>query len=717
MDENVQNNSGEEEMKDLLSEFKASTYDDWVEAAEKSLKGKPLSVLFGKRYDGIEIKPIYNPKDVENIQSALPGFFPFDRGYRADGYKGGIWETAQEFPYPNPEDFNSALKNDLEKGLNAIHLTLDYASSHGIDPDSSDENEIGFGGTSIYSTDCLGKAFDGIDVTCYPVYIHSRSALSEIYSIFSAYLDSARVKKANVSGGIFADGFAALEQEGYLSYSTDKYFDQLASVIKHSNINYPNFKLIYLEAGNYLEAGANTVQEISFLLSKLVFVINELQARDLNINLIAKNIMLGFSISPDFFGEIAKFKAVRMLVAKILKEYGAREENQKVKIFARTCSWNKSGLDPHVNMLRSTSEAFSAILGSVDSICVEPFDNFRGLPTEFSRRVARNTQLVLAEECNVREVADPAGGAWYIESLKNELVEKSWEMFQTIENGDGYLPCLMEEKLIKMVNVIKEQKLNDFQTRKNVLLGTNKYPNLYEKEVNTFVFDFEKFAAKQIDSLEKRNSNKNKEVLYDLLKTIKDEGTIESAVEAAKLGATIGELRTAIVSETEEIELENAFDEFAVCQLFEELRENALNYKSEQGEFPKVYMANIGKVRDYKARADFSQDFFSVGGFESIISEGSETMEEAAKKAIESNCDAIVICSTDDIYTEVVPGLTRLIKKVKPLAKVVLAGYPKDKIEEYKAAGVDEFIHVKANVYEINMNLQIELGVKKNSND
>jgi methylmalonyl-CoA mutase len=713
MDVNVKLNSGEEEMGNLLSEFKANSYDEWVEAAEKSLKGKPLSKLFSTRYDGIEIKPIYNQSDVEQFQSSMPGFFPFDRGYLPEGYKGGIWETAQEFPYPNPIDFNSALKNDLEKGLNVIHLNLDYASSHGIDPDSSDENEIGFGGTSIYSVDCLKKAFDGIDITCYPVYIHSRSGLREIYSIFVAYLESEKIKKENISGGIFCDSFAALEQEGYLSYSADKYFDQLAEVISNAYSQMPNFKVIAFDSSTYLESGASSVQEMSFLLSKAVLVINELVQRDVDIDVIAKNIMLNFSISPDFFGEIAKFKAVRMLFAKILKEFGAEDENQKVKIFTRTCAWNKSGLDPHVNMLRSTSEAFSAILSSVDSICVVPFDNFRGLPTDFSRRVARNTQLVLAEECNLREVADPAGGSYYIETLKNELIEKTWSLFQEIETKGGYLASLLDNSLFNLVQEVKSRRLQDFQTRKNVLLGTNMYPNLTEKELATFVFDFEKFAADQIASAESRKSSQDFEQIHELIRNIKDENKIEKAILAAKLGATIGELRTAIIAETKEIEIEHAFDEFEVCQLFEDLRTAALNFKSKNGNFSKLFLANIGKVRDFKARADFAQDFFSVGGFESIYSEGLGTLEDAAATILESNCSGVVLCSTDAKYEEFVPKLASLIKRAKPLSKIILAGYPKDKIEEYKSAGVDEFIHVRANVYDINKNLQSDLGLRK----
>lgn len=710
MDENVKQNSGEK-MKNLLSEFQANSYDDWVGSAERSLKGKPLSKLFSKRYDGIEIKPIYTKTDTEQYDSSLPGFFPYDRGYTAEGYKSGIWETAQEFPYPDPEIYNQALKNDLEKGLNAIHLNLDYSSSHGIDPDSSDKNEIGFEGTSIFSVDCFTKAFEGIDITCYPVYIHCRSGLAEIYSVFCGYLEQENIKKENITGGIFCDSLATLEQEAYLSYSIDKYFDQLAEIITHSKNYLPKFKVITLDATNYLEAGASTVQELSYLLAKSVLVINELTSREIDIDDIAENLMISSAISPDYFGEIAKFKSIRVLFAKILNEYGT--ENQKIKLFTRTCSWNKSGLDPYVNMLRSTSESFSAILGSADSICIDPFDKFNGLPKEFSRRVARNTQLVLAEECNLREVADPAGGAWYVETLKNELLEKTWEMFRDIESNDGYLANLMNGTLVNQTEEVKLQKLNDFQTRKNVLLGTNKYPNLQEKELEAFEFDYDEFAENQIKLADKRKSSQDYDKVYELLTNIKNDGKIEKAIEAAKHGATIGELRTAIIAETEEVELEKGYEEFEVCQLFEELRDNALGFKNDNGDFPKVFLANIGKVRDFKARADFSQDFFSVGGFESVYSDGSETLEEAAANAIESNCGAVVLCSTDEKYEEFAVGLASLIKRAKPLTKIILAGYPKDKIEVYKAAGVDEFIHIKANVYEINKALQQDLGVWK----
>lgn len=389
-------------------------------------------------------------------------------------------------------------------------------------------------------------------------------------------------------------------------------------------------------------------------------------------------------------------------------------------IHSQASFWNKTVYDPYVNMLRATTEAFSGIVGGSDSIHVSAFDETLGLPDEFSRRLARNTQLILKEESHLDRVIDPAGGSWYVEALTNEVAEKAWKLFQEVEKYGGMFQALKAGFPQEQVVETAQKRLENLASRKARIVGTNVYPNLREHSPEIRQPDYEIIFNERVQYLKnfRTSGDINKHIIpLEKLKRIIDVKSDEhelmvAIVDAAYSSATIGEIRTTLRAgrdnETPQIQ---PLKFQRGTEMFEKLRKASETYLQKTGSRPKVFLANMGTVSQYKARADFSAGFFQVGGFEVLDNPGFSSPEEAVKAASASGAPIIVICSSDDFYPQIVETFTNSIKRANPGITVVLAGYPQDHVEAYEKAGIDQFIHLRANVYELLEKLLKKLGV------
>jgi methylmalonyl-CoA mutase len=356
------------------------------------------------------------------------------------------------------------------------------------------------------------------------------------------------------------------------------------------------------------------------------------------------------------------------------------------------------------------------VLGGCDSMQVGAFDEVVREPDDFSLRLARNTQLVLQRECQLDRVIDPAGGSWCIESLTAELANKAWALFQEVQKQGGMAAAMQAGFPQKAVAATAAEKLNSVSVRKESLVGVNQYANASEKFLDTPVVDAKAFhqrRAKQVaayrTSLEDAESD---QVLGRLSKIVELSGAqhFEACVAAVSAGATLGEVARA--SRMLDTASEHAT---AVCITraavpFEKLR-LAMNQAIAQGRKPRVFLLNMGGLKDYKARADFSRGFFAAGGYEVISPEGFATPEAAVAAFIKSGAEIAVICSTDDKYPTLVPKLTADIRAEKPEKLIVLAGFPKDQIEAHKASGVNEFIHIRADAAALLAKCHAKLGI------
>lgn len=700
-----------DEQKRFLEEFDFPTYDDWKDAAVKALKGAPFDKkMFTKTYEDITLEPIYTKEHTEKLElmnNAYPGFAPFVRGTKSVGAKAEPWKISQNIPYPSPNALNEALKNDLQKGQTAIQIDADEVL---FETNDFFYNDISGTKTLISSADDFKTIFDGIDIKKYPVNLNGGIATPQLASLFAAYCKKEEIDRSEIKGAFEFDIIGYLVENGKIEKSVKAYIDELAMFLKGCNRVFPEFKTIMIKGNPYHNGGANAVQELAYILSTGVYYINSLLEAGLDIDTIANNIKLSVSTGSNFFMEISKIRALRVLWAKVIKEFGGNEESQKAFIHAETSKREITKYDPYVNMLRNTSQAFSAVVGGCDSLHVNYLDAIHSLPDQFSRRMSRNTQIILNEEAHVNDNVDPAGGSWFVETLTSQLVEKSWELFSETENEGGILQALINSVPQKNISAKYNERVKNLSSRKDSILGTNKYPNLAEKQIPKKVVFGENEFESYLSAYKMNIVNRNEQLLDELKNNKNTEEYFHYAVTAAMNGSTGYDLYQAFLNGDDGLEIEK-IPLRRSAEIFEKLRDNANEYKEENGEYPKIDLICFGLLRQYKPRADFSADFYQVGGFECNIHDGFENGNDAADKMLKTNAKVMVICSTDDIYETVVTEFAKKIKAERPETKLVLAGYPKDKIEEYSNAGVDEYIHVRANIYEILSELQKELEI------
>ncbi len=697
----------------ILQDFPTHTYDEWYAAAEKLLKGKPFErTLIKKTYEGIDIKPIYFEQDLDKLAhiESLPGQPNYVRGNSPTGATTRAWGIAQEITNAAPADFNAAAKNDLSRGQNILNMVLDKAAGKGEDPGEL----TGVGGVSIANGKDMETALADIDLATTPIML--QCGFSGISAI-SILVEAAKKQDADLQrleGCIVSDPVGYLAMEGALPISIDKAYDEMAQLTLWAKENAAKLKTIAVTVHPYQFSGCNAFQEIGYALATGVEHIQALLERGLVIDEIAPRMIFSFSIGADFFMEIAKFRAARMLWQQVVSSFGGNENSCKMYIHARTSTWNKTHVDPWVNMLRVSTEAFSAIAGSVESLHVGPFDEVFRRPNEFSRRIARNVQIVLKDEGHFGRVIDPAGGSWYVETITSQLAEKAWKHFQDLEAEDGILAALKKGIPQQQAAEIAVQRAKNIATRKDRIVGTNMYPNLDEKKEKTDSFDYAAFQqTRKKEVAESKKDASCNDALARIKKTQKEIGAavVSAAIEAASAGATLGEISAALRADATGDESVTPLNIHRGAIPFEQLRRATEAWTEKNGKAPQIFMINMGPIPKHKARADFSTSFLNVGAFDTIPSTGFSSVDEAAEAALSSGAKAAVICATDADYPEIVPPMLAKIKAAQPNMFIILAGYPKEYIESFKEAGIDEFLHIRANALDLLEKLQKHLGV------
>jgi methylmalonyl-CoA mutase len=705
---------------DLRADFPSNTYEEWRKAVEALLKGAHFEkVLITQTYEGIELKPLYRKEDAAGIPylHTLPGFEPYLRGIQYAGFLSAPWQIAQQIPYSSPQKFNKTLRYDLERGQTSVYMPLDAVTIAGLDSDHGNVGEVGRGGVTISTLEDLDTALQGVNLDTTPVFIKAGSAGILVAAFLGALCRKQDKNVYILKGCVETDPLGELMITGKLPAALDQLYDEMTILAIWASECALNLQVIAVHGDYFHNAGASAVQELAFAVTTGVEYVREVLSRDVIIDDIAPNIRFTFSLGSNFFMEIAKLRAARLLWSKVVEAFGGSKESRKMHIHAQTSLWNKTVYDPYVNMLRATTEAFSGIVGGVNSMHVGAFDETIGLPDEFSRRVARNTQIILKEECHLDRVIDPAGGSWYVESLTSEIAGQAWELFQEVERRGGMYKALEAGFPRDQIAETAQQRIMSLARRKDRMVGTNIYPNVSEKPIESRQPDYKSIFEDRKRYLE--NFRTSGDLSKHILPLEKLQGIIksktgrlmEALIAAAFSSATISEICTTLRPETvgkphiKPLQLQRG------AEMFERLRKAMQAYRTQNGSVPKVFLANMGPVSQHKARADFAAGFFQVGGFEVIDNRGFSTPGEAAKAAIDSGAQIVVICSADETYRHLVEPVTSAVKKSNQAITLVLAGYPEDQVDVHKKAGVDEFIHIRANVYEVLEKLMKKSGV------
>ncbi|MCY4073488.1 MAG: methylmalonyl-CoA mutase subunit beta [Chloroflexi bacterium] len=437
----------------LFAEFDRVSRDEWIAAIEKSLRGRSLDSLTKRSYEGIDLSPVATAEDLDGISGchSLPGQYPYLRGTRAAGYRESPWLIAQELDVSDPGAFNQALHDALASGQTAVVL--------GSSP-------------RIETIADLRIALSHIDLGQVPFFLVDGARALSVYQLFCAAVPEATL--ARLSGCIGYDPLGGLALTGAAPRDI---FDRMAQHAMDVNQRSAQLGSIAVRSDVYHDAGASPVQELAIALSTGVTYLREMTARGLDVSQAAEKMHFFLSIGENFFMEIAKLRAIKMMWSQVARAFGAADEAQKIHLHARCGSRNKSQLDPHSNILRATSEAMAAAIAGVDSITVPPFDAPLGDSDAFSRRIARNLQLILQDELRLTELIDPAGGSWHVEKLTDQLAQAAWTMFQDIEAGGGLLAALQDGTIQAGIGVISKRRQRDLEAGDAVLVGVNAYLN------------------------------------------------------------------------------------------------------------------------------------------------------------------------------------------------------------------------------------------------
>jgi methylmalonyl-CoA mutase len=488
-----------------------------------------------------------------------------------------------------------------------------------------------------------------------------------------------------------ADPLGWLQTFGSLPLPLNCCFDELAGGIDMAARAGLPVRTVGIGAQIWHEAGANSVQELAFALATGAEYWRQLMDRGVQPAEIAARTQIEFAVGVDCFMEIAKLRAARVLWSKMAAAFGAGAEEQKAFVIARTALWDKTRFDPHVNLLRVTTEAFSAVVGGADAIDIRPFDEVAGDPTELGLRMSRNLHDILAEEFNLEHQVDPAGGSWYVEVLTDQLARRAWTLFQDIEKEGGMAKAVLAGHPQELVAKVAEGKQALIDSRRLPILGTTMQPNLREKPLPVATASAARAARRK-----------------SVPKPIK---SFSALVAAAAKRTTLPTLRIAWTQKRDSGPTAAALVPFRAAEGFEAVRQAGDDFLSRTGKRAKVFLARIGPAKQHKPRADFSSGFFAAGGFEIDGGKNFATAEAAADAALESGAVAAVLCSTDETYPELAPVFARRIKAARPSLAVILAGHPGEREAGYRAAGFDEFIHIRSNVRTTLSQLQRLAGV------
>ena len=602
----------------LFASFQSVSSNEWKEKMLQDLKGLPFEKLVWKTNEGIEVKPFYTDEDLKNLAylDTVPGEFPFVRGN--DKYSNN-WEIRQDILVKNVSEANATALQALNWGATSLGFVI------------PEDKRLSESELSLLLKDIF---FECININ---FITHSHSA--ELYELLVSKTKSLSIEPSKIIGSIDNDPLGFLTKTGNFAQPEAEEFKNSASLIKKASSVLPNMKTLGINGHLFHNAGGTIVQELAFSLSMISDYLDLLSKEGVKPETIAKSMQLNLAIGPVYFMEIAKIRAARLLFAKLCQAWDIVDTNSlKTFIHCITSEWNQTIYDPYVNMLRSTTESMSAVLGGCDSLTVAPFDKAFRETTKFSERIARNTHIILKEEAWLDKVNDPAAGSYFIENLTDSIIEASWKLFIEIEEMGGYLAAFKAgeiQKRIKASALLRDQNIS---TRKEILLGTNQYPN----PLDTKPEDMEHEIAFP--------EHKNRTYLV-------------AEPLAVQRGATA----------------------------FEKLR-----LKTEENR-KKVFLLTIGNPVWRKARAGFSSGFFGCAGFEIIDNPGFDTIEEGLKAARTEKASIVVLCSSDEEYATLAP---EAFSKLDKNMIFVVAGFPKDCIEDLKSKGIQNYIHIKSNVLE-----------------
>jgi methylmalonyl-CoA mutase len=609
---------GRENMKNQI--FPVRNEIDWKIKAEESLKGKTIQSLQTTTYEDITLKPLYSREDEKHVPD-YPGGSDFRRGNDSLGYISKKWKIAQQITYKTSLELKEKLEKAIGRGQTALSFELTDA---------------------LFEEDSTFLEVIRNDDWKYPVAIDAKEFHSKTLSFFSHLSDEECQK---VSGYVASDPISTFVVNGFIPQDLEEYFSDWVEFLIEADQKVPHLQTILINTTTYHNGGANAVQELAIAAATGVFYLQQLLENGVDLKKALSKLVFQFSIGSNFFMEIAKLRAARILWSKIAEVYGAEMEWRGMQIAAQTSSFTKTVQDPHVNLLRASNEAFAAVIGGIQYLHITPFDEISGY-SNLSERIAQNTQLILQEEVSLQKVIDPSGGSWFIEDLTTELAENAWALFKQIDKNGGILKGLKSGWLQNEISAVYEKRQHDIFTRKVSIIGTNVYANLNEQVPECF----------QIEGAQKEPIIHGEEI--------------------------------------------KAIPQTRLAQPYENLRKKAKRLTHLTNIEPYVGLICLGSLKQYKARADFIRGFLEAGGIKGVESGPIITKEMVKEFVQDSHTKYFCLCGSNEQYETTGLEILQFMKDEFPDRKIYLAGLPEKELQsKWKSEGIESFIHVKSDCY------------------
>ncbi len=638
----------------VQDDFPPVDYNQWRSLVEQSLAGAPFERKLVKRtYDSLDVQPIYGRGDelAGDDPLGFPGLPPFVRGSRSLGAAKTGWDLRQEFAHPDLCETNRAILEDLRGGVTSLHLRLDMAARGGLDPDHQVAEDLaGHDGIMAYSVDDFDAALAEVPLNSVPVAIDAGAAFLPAAAMLAGLWQRRDVAAAEALGAFHADPLAALARAGNLPLPATDALASLAGLAKWTAENFPRVTAVGVDTSPYHDAGATASQDIAFAVATAVEYLRAMTGAGLSIDTAAQQIVFRFGLGTHHFRAIAKLRAARQVWSRVVEASGGARQSQAMKIHARTGNRVLTQYDPYVNLLRNAVAVFAAGVGGADTITSVPLDAMTGLPDSFSRRVARNTVLVLQDESHLHRVVDPAGGSWFLDQLTEELANKAWEIFQETERQGGMLSALLGGWVSGQIEQAYLPRAKNIACRKEGITGISEFADLSQQPISHSSPDLSalrKAAAERVSNLRGSASSEAAALVSDPA----------AALIAATQGATVGQIAGALGFQAGGLASESltAIQPHLFAAPFEKLRHACDAWQASHGQRPRVFLANFGPLAHHTGRATWSTNFFEAGGFEVIGNSGFEDADAAAAALAESGAGIAVICSSDKLYPDVVP--------------------------------------------------------------
>ncbi|MFB1483868.1 methylmalonyl-CoA mutase family protein [Corallococcus sp. RDP092CA] len=618
------------------AEFPPPSVEEWRRLVDKDLKGKPFTVLQSPLEGGLSLQPLYTSQDAP-APAEPPGVAPYVRGTHALGHTEGGWLLCQEYAGPDVGATAEALREDLERGTQGVWLLLDAPL-----------------GLEVGDEATLERLLQHVPLERTPVHLEPTSDVLRPASLLLEVLArKAGAAKQALRGGLGIDPIAALARHGAAKVDVARTLAEAAPIVSSLLKDAPGLRALLVSSRPWADAGATSVHELAWTLATGVEYLRELERAGVSPGEAARSMQFALSVGGQFFPEIAKLRAARLLWSKVVAASGGAPESQAMALHARTASATKTRRDPWVNILRGTAESFAAVVAGADSVSTAPFDEPLGTPDEQGRRLARNTQLILRDESSLNRVADPAGGSYYLEQLTGELARAAWAELQRIEALGGLSRAIARGDVARVLTETRAARDKAVRTRKLPIVGVSEFPHLHEAPVRR---EARPAAA------------------------AREEGAV----------APLQPVR--------------------VAEAFEALRDASDRYHAAHGVRPRAFMASLGTVAEHTARSTWVTNVLAVGGIEADEHHGFADASAAAELFAKADTPLAVISGPDALYPEAVPAYVAALK-AKGARTVAVAGRPGDHEAAFRAAGVDLFLYAGADLFQLLKTLHQQLGV------